>query len=87
MRTIRRRDIPLLLARVVAAGRSAADAASEPHQDEGLSFTNEALHQEIIFSAQIEISNSPGKYFFRPLASARQKAPVPPARSMMTIKS
>jgi|SRR5882724_5696995 len=52
MRAIRRRDIPALLAGVVVAGTGAAGAASEPHQDEGLGFTSEALHQEIIFTAK-----------------------------------
>lgn len=54
MSTIRRRDIPALLAGFAVAGRSAARAATEPHQDEGLSFASEALHQEIVFAAKRE---------------------------------
>ena len=51
MVTIRRRDMPALLAGLAAAGTIAARAATEPHQDEGLSFTAEAIHQEIAFAA------------------------------------
>ena len=52
MSTIRRRDIPALLAGIVVAGADAAHAAPDPHQDEGLSFKSEALHQEIAFAAK-----------------------------------
>lgn len=51
MGTIARRDIPALLAGMAMAAGGAARAASEPHQDEGLSFTAEAIHQEIAFGA------------------------------------
>jgi activator of HSP90 ATPase len=52
MVTIRRRDVPALLAGIAAAGNLEARAATDPHQDEGLSFTSEALHQEITFAAK-----------------------------------
>ena len=52
MVTIRRRDVPALLAGIAAAGNVAARAATDPHQDEGLSFMSEALHQEITFTAE-----------------------------------
>ena len=51
MVTIRRRDMPALLAGFAAAGATAARAASAPHQDEGLSFAAEAIHQDIVFEA------------------------------------
>ena len=52
MGTIRRRDLPALLAGIAAAGGDIAHAAVQPHQDEGLTFTSEALHQEIVFAAK-----------------------------------
>src|SRR5512146_1718817 len=51
MHTIRRRDLAGLLAGVAVAGKGAR-AASEPHPDEGLSETSEALHQEIVFTVK-----------------------------------
>lgn len=51
MVTIRRRDMPALLAGFAAAGTVAARAAADQHKDEGLSYTGEAIHQEIAFAA------------------------------------
>ena len=51
MVTIRRRDMPALLAGFAAAGTAQARSATEPHHDEGLSSTAEAIHQEIAFAA------------------------------------
>jgi activator of HSP90 ATPase len=46
---VRRRDIPALLAGVTLAAHAAR--AAEPHQDEGLTATAEAIHQDIDFAA------------------------------------
>ncbi len=52
MATFARRDIPALLAGIAVTAGGMARAATDPHQDEGLSFTSEALHQEISFAAR-----------------------------------
>src|SRR5262245_2227936 len=52
MRAIRRRDMPALLTGLAIMGEGFVYAATEPHRDEGLSFTSEALHQEIVFAAK-----------------------------------
>jgi activator of HSP90 ATPase len=51
MGTIRRRDIPALIAGMAAAASGKAGAAPSSHQDEELSFANEALHQVVAFTA------------------------------------
>jgi uncharacterized protein YndB with AHSA1/START domain len=43
--------MPALLASLAVAGTAAARAAAEPHQDEGLGFTAETIHQEVAFAA------------------------------------
>jgi activator of HSP90 ATPase len=52
MRAIRRRDIPALLAGIAMAPSRMALAATEKHQDEGLTYSSESLHQEIVFTAK-----------------------------------
>ncbi len=47
---ISRRDVPVLIAGLASAA-GAARAAAAPHQDEGLRFTAEAIHQEVAFAA------------------------------------
>jgi uncharacterized protein YndB with AHSA1/START domain len=64
--SIRRRDVPALFLGAGLAGAGAARAAAaDPHQDEGLSFTGEAIHQEVSFDA------SPAKVYAA-LTDARQ---------------
>lgn len=48
---IRRRDVAVLLGGLGVAGIGAARAGTEPHRDEGLMATAEAIHQEIDFAA------------------------------------